>query len=68
MIRLPAAEKLARQLLEMRPSRLTPLSDEFFLSTAKIIMAHVVLDEQRQRSEQLAEGLAAQQPQNGGDK
>lgn len=68
MIRQPAAEKLARQLLGIRPARLSPLSDEFFTATAKIIMAHVVLDEQRQRSEQLAEGLAAQQPQNGGDK
>lgn len=53
MIRQAAAEKLARQLLEVRPSRLTPLSDQFFIATAKIIMAHVVLDEERQRREKL---------------
>lgn len=53
MIREEAAKKLARQLLEPRLSRVTPLSEDFIDAVAKMIMVYVDGDEQKQRSEQL---------------
>lgn len=52
MIRQKAAEKLVRQLLELRLTRLTPLSDEFIATMAKVVVAHVDMDEQHQRAEE----------------
>lgn len=52
MIREQAAKKLARQLLEPRLSRVTPLSEDFIEAVAKMIMVYVAGDEQKQRSEQ----------------
>lgn len=59
--RQPAAEKLVRQLLELRLYRLAPLSDEFVTAMAKIAIAHVDLDEQHQRSEEIIAKLDASQ-------
>lgn len=52
-IRQPAAEKLVRQLLELRLTRLTALSDEFIATMGKMVVAFVDMDEQRQRSEEI---------------
>lgn len=52
-IRLPAAEKLAKQLLELRPPRMEALEPRFFTAMAKVIMAYVDIDEQRQRTEEI---------------
>jgi hypothetical protein len=54
-IRLPAAEKLSRQLLQLRPPRMEALEPRFFTAMAKVIMAYVDIDEQRQRSEKIME-------------
>jgi hypothetical protein len=52
-IRQPAAEKLARKLLELRPPRLEALEPKFFETMARVIMVYVDMDEQRQRSEKI---------------
>jgi hypothetical protein len=52
-IRQPAAEKLVRQLLELRLTRLTALSDEFIATMGKMVVAFVDMDERRQRTEML---------------
>lgn len=52
-IRKPAAKKLVRQLLELRLYRTAPLSEEFLDAMADIVMAHVALDEQHARTEEL---------------
>jgi hypothetical protein len=51
----PAAEKLAKQLLELRPPRMEALEPRFFTAMAKVIMAYVDIDEQRQRTEKVME-------------
>lgn len=51
MIRDPAAMALARQLLELRPSGIIPLTDEYYIVVARMIQTYVMLDEQRQRTE-----------------
>jgi hypothetical protein len=63
-IRLPAAEKLAKQLLELRPPRMEALEPRFFTAMAKVIMAYVDIDEQRQRTEKIMEQppTAAKEP------
>lgn len=53
MIREEAARKLARQLLEPRITRVTPLTDQFIDAVARMIMTYVAGDEQKQRAEQL---------------
>lgn len=55
MIREEAARKLARQLLEPRLSRVTPLSEGFIEAVAKMIMVYVEGDEQKQRAEQICQ-------------
>jgi hypothetical protein len=51
-IRQPAAEKLVRQLLELRLTRLTALSDEFIATMGNgWSSAFVDMDERRQRTE-----------------
>lgn len=52
-IRLAAAEKLVRQLLELRLTRVNKLTDQFITAMAKIVVTHVDLDEQHQRSEEI---------------
>jgi hypothetical protein len=52
-IREPAAEKLARKLLELRAPRLSAPSPEFYPMMAKVIMLYVEMDEQRQRTEKI---------------
>lgn len=52
-IRQPAAEKLARQLLELRPPRMQALEPRYFETMARVIMAYVDIDEQRQRTEEI---------------
>jgi hypothetical protein len=54
-IRQPAAEKLARKLLELRPPRMEALEPKFFETMARVIMVYVDMDEQRQRSEKILE-------------
>lgn len=54
-IRQPAAEKLVRQLLELRLTRMNQLSDKFITAMANIVIAHVDLDEQHQRTEKITE-------------
>jgi hypothetical protein len=58
-IRQPAAEKLVRQLLELRLTRLTALSDEFIATMGKMVVAFVDMDERRQRTEMLNQPDAA---------
>jgi hypothetical protein len=53
VIREKAARALARQLLEPRVSRVTPLSEEFIDVVARVIMVFVEGDEQKQRAEKL---------------
>lgn len=48
MIREEAAKRLARQLLERRLSRVTPLSEKFVGVMARMIMTYVAMDEQQQ--------------------
>lgn len=50
-IRQAAAEKLVRQLLELRLTRVIQLSDEFIATMAKMVRAFVDMDEQHQRAE-----------------
>jgi hypothetical protein len=61
VIRPPAAEKLVRQLLELPLSRAIPLSDKFIAAMGKIVVAHVDLDEQHQRAEEI---LAKKSPED----
>jgi hypothetical protein len=58
-IRQPAAEKLVRQLLELRLTRLTALSDEFIATMGRMVVAFVDMDERRQRTEILNQPDAA---------
>lgn len=58
-IRQPAAEKLVRQLLELRLTRVNALSDQFVSAMAKIVITHVDLDEQHQRRDEIMNGTPA---------
>lgn len=61
-IRQPAAEKLVRQLLELRLTRVTALSDEFIATMARMVRAFVDLDEQHQRKEAIMKPQADAAP------
>lgn len=50
-MRKPAAKKLVRQLLEMRLTRITALSDDFIDAMADIVLSHEMIDEQAERIE-----------------
>jgi hypothetical protein len=64
-IRQPAAEKLVRQLLELKLTRINKLSDKFISAMAKIVITHVDIDEQHARAEKLQERSAAVNTENG---
>lgn len=48
-MRKPAAVKLVKQLLELRLTRVTPLSDKFFDAMADIVLSHELIDEVHER-------------------
>lgn len=53
-MRKPAAKRLVKQLLELRLTRITPLTEEFFDLMADIVLAHELIDEQQERMERAA--------------
>lgn len=59
-MRKPAAKRLVKQLLELRLTRITPLSEEFLDAMADIVLTHEMIDEQQERMERCAQ---QQEPQ-----
>lgn len=67
-IRQPAAEKLARKILELLPPRLLKLEPKFYETMSRVIMVYVDMDEQRQRAEKLMEPSSDAAPHAEGEK
>lgn len=50
-IRQPAAEKLAKKLMELRPPRMMALEPKFYEMMSRVIQLYVDMDELRQKME-----------------